>query len=194
MKAKRNLGYSSAMGLKKIFAAAVLAFAALSGLAVLAASGARADPAFLRTIAALDEPRGYCIDIRGQGANLRPNDSLQAHTCKLSNWVDMLIDDGLGPAPGPLIMPEYGQCIAASSPTPGGELMLGACADDPNQMWVHTAAGHIQPAQAPELCLTLAGGRGLNAGGVQYLRLAVALAPCDAAAADRQTWAFQTPD
>ena len=170
MKAKRNLGCSSAMGLKKIFAAAVLAFAALSGLAVLAASGARADPAFLRTIAALDEPRGYCIDIRGQGANLRPNDSLQAHTCKLSNWVDMLIDDGLGPAPGPLIMPEYGQCIAASSPTPGGELMLGACADDPNQMWVHTAAGHIQPAQAPELCLTLAGGRGLNAGGVQYLR------------------------
>ena len=176
------------MGIKTIGVGALIAFFSVVALT------ASADPAFLRTTAALDEPRGYCIDIRGQGASLRPNDSLQAHTCKLSNWVDMLIDDGLGPAPGPMIMPEFGRCIAATSATDGGLLMLGPCADDPLQIWVHTAEGRIQPSQAPELCLTLAGGAGRNAGGIQYLRREVALAPCDAAVADRQTWAFQVPD
>jgi hypothetical protein len=33
-------------------------------------------------------------------------ESLQAHTCKVSNWVDMLIDNSLGDSPGPMVMQE----------------------------------------------------------------------------------------
>ena len=110
----------------------------------------------MRTTAPLDEARGYCIDIRGQAASLQITESLQAHTCKVTNWVDMLIDDGLGEAPGPMVMPEYDQCIAANAPTNGGVLMLASCADDQLQMWIHTAQGRIQLSQAPDLCLIFA--------------------------------------
>ena len=42
----------------------------------------RADEGLLRTAQALDEARGYCLDIAGFGATLRLDDPLQAHTCK----------------------------------------------------------------------------------------------------------------
>jgi hypothetical protein len=72
--------------------------------------------------------------------------------------------------------------------------MLGACAEKPLQMWIHTAQGRIQLSQSPDLCLTLADGAVRNAGGAQYLRREVGLAPCDALANNRQTWAFEIPD
>ena len=81
-------------------------------------SPATADPAFLRTTAPLDEARGYCINIRGQAASLQITESLQAHTCKVTNWVDMLIDDGLGEAPGPMVMPEYVTSVSPSMRQP----------------------------------------------------------------------------
>ena len=40
----------------------------------------RADVGLLRTAQALDEARGYCLDIAGFGATLRLDDPLQAHT------------------------------------------------------------------------------------------------------------------
>ncbi len=163
-------------------------------LALAAALPALSEPAFLRTIAALDEPRGYCIDIRGQAANLRPDEPLQGHSCKLNNWMDMLFDDGLGVSAGPLFMPEFDQCVGASSPEAGASLMLSACSEESIQLWVHLPEGRIVLSQDPKLCITLASGAGRNAGGVQYLRRDLALAPCDLAADGRQVWAFQVPD
>ena len=163
-------------------------------VALAAALPTLSEPAFLRTTAALDEPRGYCIDIRGQGAGLRLDAPLQGHTCKLRNWVDMLIDDGLGVAAGRLYMPEYDQCIAATGAEPGADLILTGCTGGPLQLWVHSPGGRIVLSQAAQLCITLAPGAGLNAGGVQYLRRDLALALCDPAADERQIWAFQAPD
>ena len=156
----------------------------------------KASPPSCATTAALDEARGYCIDIRGQGANLRPEASLQGHTCKVNNWVDMLLDDGLDRiSAGPLIMPEYNQCVGASAAEPGADLFLNACTGDPLQVWVHSPEGHIFLAGATQLCLTLAPGRGQNAGGIRYLRRDLwPLAPCDPAAGDRQIWAFRVPE
>lgn len=163
-------------------------------LALAAALPALSEPAFLRTTAALDEPRGYCIDIRGQAANLRPDEPLQGHSCKLSNWMDMLFDDGLGGSAGPLFMSEFNQCVGASAPQAGAGLLLSACSEESLQLWVHMPEGRIVLSQAPDLCITLAPGAGRNAGGIQYLRRDLALAPCDPAADGRQIWAFQVPD
>src|SRR5262245_18601635 len=41
-----------------------------------------ADAGLLRTIQPLDETRGYCLDIRGEGETLRLDEPLQLHTCK----------------------------------------------------------------------------------------------------------------
>ena len=166
----------------------------MAALLALGAVPARAEPAFLRTTAALDEPRGYCIDIRGQGANLRPEEPLQGHTCKLSNWVDMLIDDALGTVPGRMYMPEYDQCIGAGAAEPGAGLFLKDCTGADLQAWVRSPEGRISLAPASQLCITLAAGAGRNAGGVRYLRRDLGLALCDPAADDRQVWAFHDPE
>ena len=48
----------------------------------------RADVGLLRTDNALDEVRGYCLDVAGFGATLRIVDTLQAHTCKYGSQLD----------------------------------------------------------------------------------------------------------
>ena len=168
--------------------------------AALAAAGvlliglpAFAEPAFLRTSAALDEPRGYCIDIRGQGRTLQLAEPLQGHTCKISQWDDMLIDDARVAAENRLYMPEYDLCIAAAAAEPGANLLLGPCAGGALESWSHSGTGHLVLTAAPSLCVTLGAGAGINAGGPGYLRRGLALAPCEAAAADRQTWVFAPP-
>jgi len=51
-------------------------------LSIYVASLASAAPAMLRAAEALDEPRGYCLDISGVGPTLDLEAPLQAHTCK----------------------------------------------------------------------------------------------------------------
>ena len=47
-----------------------------------------ADAGLLRSIHVLDEARGYCLDIAGEGQTLRIDDALQAHTCKYGGPLD----------------------------------------------------------------------------------------------------------
>ena len=57
-------------------------------LVALPPAVSRADVGLLRTAHALDEARGYCLDIAGFGATLRLDDPLQAHTCKYGSQLD----------------------------------------------------------------------------------------------------------
>ena len=43
-----------------------------------------ADAGLLRTIQLLDESRGYCLDIRGEGQTLRLDEALQVHAPTLA--------------------------------------------------------------------------------------------------------------
>jgi hypothetical protein len=54
----------------------------LAATLALPAATSYADTALLRTAQALDEARGYCLDIRGEGASAQLDAPLQAHTCK----------------------------------------------------------------------------------------------------------------
>ena len=66
-----------------------------------------ADGGYLRSAVPLDEPRGYCLDVAGFGANVRTDDPLRVHTCKygednidqLFRWVDV--------ESGHIVMPAY---------------------------------------------------------------------------------------
>ncbi len=74
---------------KRLYCIAALLLAALASASALGA------PALLRTVAPLDEPRGYCVDIAGFRESLRLDDPLQAHTCKYgAPHEDQLFDVG----------------------------------------------------------------------------------------------------
>jgi len=162
----------------------------LAGFAAAASQpGASAEPALLRAVASLDEPRGYCVDISGAGPTLDLEAPLQAHTCKgLAP-----IDDQLFEASGLTIRAsEHGRCLAVDALEAGQRLHLRACADSRLQRW-RFADGRLSLASRPELCVTLAAARGEPWGTPRlispaYRRQAIELAACDAQAAPRQTF------
>jgi hypothetical protein len=72
LEVQSKFGYPSRKGLRHIIIAVIAATLAVAAVI----TPASADPVFLRTTAPLDVVRGYCIDIRGQGAGLRMTESL----------------------------------------------------------------------------------------------------------------------
>jgi acetyl esterase/lipase len=153
---------------------------------------ANAEPAMLRAVQSLDEPRGYCLDISGSGPTLDLEAPLQAHTCKGLAPVD----DQLFEASG-LELRSHDRCVAAEALEPGAPLHMRACADARLQRW-RFADGRLSPASRPELCVALAAVRGEPWGTPRlvspaYRRQTVALAACDAQAAARQTFRWLTP-
>ena len=104
-----------------------------------------ADAGLLRTIHVLDEARGYCLDIAGEGQSLRLDDALQAHTCKYG----ALLDDQRfeRTAAGAIRATMYDRCLAAASLEPGARLLVRACASVPTQLW-SMAWGRLSPGIA----------------------------------------------
>ncbi|HEX6999180.1 MAG TPA: alpha/beta hydrolase fold domain-containing protein [Gammaproteobacteria bacterium] len=121
-----------------------------------------AEPGLLRTAAALDEARGYCIDVAGYGDTVRLDDPLQAHTCKYGAPLeDQLFE--LRAEDERIEAAQYGRCLAAETLEPGARLYLRACDDSRLQRW-SLAWGRLRPAAAPELCAAVARGGGEIAG------------------------------
>ncbi|HEY9181856.1 MAG TPA: hypothetical protein VIQ99_01575, partial [Gammaproteobacteria bacterium] len=167
----------------------------LAGLiASAAAQHAGAEVAMLRTVAALDEPRGYCLDISGAGPTIDLDAPLQAHTCKGQGT----IDDELFEANAEQIRAsEHDRCLAAEALEPGKPLLLRACSSSRVMRW-RFADGRLSPASRPELCVTLGSAASEPWGTPRlvspaYRRQTLALAACEEAAAARQTFRWIRP-
>lgn len=148
--------------------------------AAFSSSLAGAAPAMLRTIAALDDARGYCLDISGSGPTLNLDAPLQAHTCKgqapLDDQVFELDEQQVRAS-------EHDRCVAVDALEAGQSLHLRACSDSRLQRW-RFADGRLSPASRPELCVALAAARGEPWGTPRlvspaYRRQSLALAACD---------------
>jgi len=155
---------------------------------------ASAQPALLRAVAALDEPRGYCLDIAGSGPTLNLDAPLQAHTCKFRDANADQLFEAAGQA---LRASEYDRCLAVEALEAGQPLQLRACADSRLQRWRFTE-GRVSPATRPELCVALGAARGERWGTPRlvspaYRRQTLALAACDARAAELQTFRWLAP-
>jgi triacylglycerol lipase len=144
----------------------------------------------LRAVEALDEPRGYCLDIAGAGPTLALDAPLQAHTCKSADAsADQLFEASAG---GQIRASEYARCLTVDALEPGQPLLLRGCADSRLQRW-RFDDGRLSPTARPELCVALGAERGERWGTPRlvspaYRRQALALASCDAAAAPRQAF------
>ena len=154
-----------------------------------------ADAGLLRTVQALDEARGYCLDIAGEGPTLRLDDALQAHTCKYGGPLDdQRFEHTAG---GAIRATMYDRCLAAASLEPGAKLLVRSCASVPTQLW-SMAWGRLSPASRPDLCVSLAGDKGQPAGtptmiSPVYHRRDVSLDRCDAAREGNQSFRWSQP-
>ncbi len=166
-------------------AAAALAWAALQGPAAAAER-------FLRLVAPLDEPRGFCLDIPGHRAGVRLERPLHAHSCKHFIWHRDGIFDTAAFERGALRMPEYGLCVEAASAEPGALVRLRECDGSELQTWRRDGPGAVASGAAPGLCLTVSPGPSRPAGADHIVR-SVRLMPCAAASAERQRWVFSKP-
>ncbi len=166
-------------------------------VAALAVPGpASAQPQLLRTASALDEPRGYCVDISGFAATLRLDDPLQAHTCKYGEPLeDQLFEPGDG---GTIRASRYDRCLAADSLDADAKLLARPCdARARDQQW-STASGQLAPKSRPDLCVAVAAERGTLAGTPRlisptYRRQDLLLARCADASAARSSFRWSHP-
>jgi acetyl esterase/lipase len=155
-----------------------------------------ADAGLLRTAAALDEPRGYCLDVAGFGATLRLEDPLQAHTCKYGGPLDDQRFERA--ANGTIKASLFNRCLAATALAPGARLVVRACSTAPLQRWT-LAWGRLSPETRRDLCASLADAKGEIAGtpalvSPVYRRRDVTLERCDDAHAARQSLRWSATD
>jgi triacylglycerol lipase len=177
---------------KSIVVVPVIAVALLAGLP----APGYADAGLLRTIQALDEPRGYCLDIRGEGESLRLDQPLQAHTCKYGATLDDQRFERT--ADGAVRATAYNRCLAAASLAPGAQLVLQACSTGATQRW-SMAWGRLSPTSRADLCVTIAGDKGEPAGtpvliSPVYHRRDAVLDRCDPAREANQSLRWSLPE
>jgi acetyl esterase/lipase len=165
-------------------------------LAALTPAMSSADVGLLRTAHALDEPRGYCLDIAGFGATLRLDDPLQAHTCKYGSELD---DQRFDPmAGGAIRASHYDRCLALTALEPGAKLVVRTCTSAPTQRWTLTW-GRLTPDAKRDLCVSVASTRGEIAGtptliSPVYRRRDVTLEHCDDQQQARQSFRWSQTD
>ncbi len=155
------------------------------------------DPGLVRTTYALDDARGYCLDIRGFGQNIQLDAPLQVHTCKYGAALsDQVFEQPAGSAM--LRVVEYDRCLAVAAHEPGAELLVRACEDASLQRW-DFAWGRLTPEARPDLCVSLAGDTGEPAGTPAmitpvYRHQSVALQPCADDLLGRQSLRWSPPE
>jgi arylformamidase len=154
-----------------------------------------ADAGLLRTIQPLDEARGYCLDIRGEGRTLQLDEPLQAHTCKYGAPNDDQRFERT--ADGTIRASVYNRCLAAAKLEAGAQVLVRPCASAPTQQWT-MAWGRLSPGSRSDLCVTVAGEKGEPAGtpiliSPVYHRRDAVLDRCDAAREATQSFRWSLP-
>lgn len=174
------------------------ALALISGITILSpAIAAESETVFVRLIAALDEPRGLCLDIPGHRDRVNVKRPLVLHTCKWSIWNNDERFDRPALSRGELRMGAYNLCLGADNLRDGGKLVLGDCAATGANRW-NFSDHRISPAGQPGLCITAgAEPSKLTPGGQRlpsrHVARSVGLASCTSESADRQRWRLADP-
>lgn len=144
----------------------------------------------------LDDPLGYCIDVRGFGAGIRLDADLQAHSCKSNFPDDQSFAMSDEPPAGGIVLVDYDVCLAVAEPESGASILLSPCDDESvfrRFEWLDDGRVHLiveQDASRPKLCIGVADGAGEPAGGRNHLRRDLMLLDC--AGADLALIAWKT--
>lgn len=144
----------------------------------------------------LDDPLGYCIDVRGFGSGIRLDADLQAHSCKQGFPEDQSFAIFGTPFPGQVRLFQYGVCLAVTEPTEGASILLRQC-DDPSVDhefdWMDDGRMRlvtVSKTSPSDLCVGVKGGQGEPAGGRNHLRRDLMLVDCHGVDPSLISWEF----
>ena len=117
--------------------------------------------------AALDEPRGYCLDVIGSQRRAMPERGLQTHTC-YSYQGRIAVDQGFDVVQlraGRWRLPAFEVCMSVAEPAAGARLQLARCDESPAQGFSLMPDGRISAGVNPALCVTAGADSGRPGGG-----------------------------
>lgn len=140
----------------------------------------------------LDEPRHFCIDIRGYKLKARIDRGLQAHTC-YSYQGEVAVDQAFDSSKittNQFYLPSFDVCMEAKSIVTSAPLSLKECNQEKFQEFNWDDIGRIQPTNKLELCLTVAQGVSKKGGGGSppHLKRDLTLQPCSDLLKSYQMW------
>ena len=166
---------------------------AIIGLGMLLITSSQANDSveiFLKN--QLDDPRGFCIDIKGHKLKAQINKGLQAHTC-YSYQGEVSPDQGfnfLKLTKNKFILPSFNICMEASSLTPSAKLRLRKCEDNKLQNFEWSNDNKIRLTNNRKLCLTVDQGQSKKGGGGSPVHLMrnLSLELCSKSLNSYQVW------
>ena len=141
----------------------------------------------------LDEPRGFCLDIKGYKESADTKKGLQAHTC-YSYQGSIAIDQGFSFDRiniGEFYMPGFDVCLEAENMNPSSSIKLESCLKSDLQKFVLSINGNIFLENSKNLCLTISSENSRVGGGGSPVHLIrdLTLKNCDLNLTKFQTWA-----
>ena len=115
----------------------------------------------------LDDPRGFCIDVRGHKYKAQVNKGLQAHTC-YSYQGEISPDQGFSShklTKNQFILPSFNVCMEASSLKTSTNLKLEKCDRNKLQNFEWSNKNQIRLISNRKLCLTVGQEQSKKGGG-----------------------------
>ena len=151
-------------------------------------------PVEVKLIAAIEEDRGWCLDLRGRLTNAQPIGGLHGHTC------DSYAGNGLAPDQAYALesiqeksefrLIEYNdKCMTLYETQAGSFISMETCDGRATQQMTMNESGQIFPKMMPELCLTMNSVVEPGGGGSPlHLMRDVTFDDCDSEINERQLW------
>ena len=141
----------------------------------------------------LDEPRGFCLDIKGYKESADIKKGLQAHTC-YSYQGSIAIDQGFSFDRiniGEFYMPGFDVCLEAENMNPSSSIKLESCLKSDLQKFILGINGNIFLENNKNLCLSISSENSRVGGGGSPVHLIrdLTLKNCDSNQTKFQTWA-----
>ena len=143
----------------------------------------------------LDDPRGFCIDIKGHKLKAQINKGLQAHTC-YSYQGKISPDQGFNSrklTKNQFILTSFNVCMEASSLTPSANLKLRKCDHNKLQNFEWSNKNKIHLIGNRKLCLTVGQGQSKRGGGGSPVHLMrnLSLELCNRSLNHYQAWSVR---
>ena len=143
----------------------------------------------------LDDPRGFCIDVRGHKFKAQINKELQAHTC-YSYQGEISPDQGFNPlklTKNQFILPFFNACMEASSLKVSTYLKLEKCDRNKLQNFEWSNKNEIRLISNRKLCLTVGQEQSKKGGGGTPIHLMrnLSLELCNKSLNSYQAWSIR---
>ena len=147
----------------------------------------------VKLIAAMEEDRGWCLDLRGRLDNAQPVGGLHGHTCDSYSGFGIGADQGYSQEDifekDQFRLVVFDKCLTLYEPKPGSFVSLETCDGRAAQQIALNDSGQIVPTYMPQLCLTMdpvvqPDGRGTPL----HIMRDVTFELCDDESSERQLW------